>query len=62
LATLHPKRFQNSSPKGLIPIDANFAEITWQAMILRASNRSLLCGGVIVRRNAVLTAAHCVEG
>ncbi|XP_060533201.1 serine protease filzig isoform X2 [Cylas formicarius] len=56
------KRNYNTSPSGRSQIDANFAEIPWQAMILRQSNRSLLCGGVIIRRNAVLTAAHCVQG
>lgn len=43
-------------------MNANFAEIPWQAMILRDSNRSLLCGGIIIRRDAVLTTAHCVDG
>ncbi|XP_030755117.1 uncharacterized protein LOC115881677 isoform X3 [Sitophilus oryzae] len=52
----------NSNPPGPGPIDADFAEIPWQAMILRDSNRSLLCGGVIIRPNAVLTSAACVEG
>ncbi|CAH1985849.1 unnamed protein product [Acanthoscelides obtectus] len=52
----------DTSPKGESPLDANFAEYPWQAMILRDSNRSLLCGGVIIRDNAILTSAHCVEG
>lgn len=53
---------QDTKPLGPEPLNANFAEIPWQAMILRDSNRSLLCGGVIIRRDAVLTTAHCVDG
>jgi hypothetical protein len=56
------QRHRDTSPPGPGPLDVNFAEIPWQAMVLRDTNRSLLCGGVIVRRDAVLTAAHCVEG
>lgn len=55
-------RSQGGYPKGQSPIDVDFAEIPWQAMVLRDSNRSLLCGGAIIRKDAVLTAASCVEG
>ncbi|KAF5291790.1 hypothetical protein FQA39_LY14278 [Lamprigera yunnana] len=54
-------RNPNSTPRGR-GLEVNFAEIPWQAMVLRDTNRSLLCGGVIVKTNVVLTAAHCVEG
>lgn len=55
-------RNYNTQPKGPTPLNMNFAEIPWQAMILRESNRSLLCGGAIIKKNAVLTTASCVEG
>ncbi|XP_065166827.1 uncharacterized protein scaf isoform X2 [Atheta coriaria] len=55
-------RHFDAQPRGPGALDANFAEIPWQAMILRDSNRSLLCGGAIIRKNAVITSAHCVEG
>lgn len=60
LKLVFPK--QGGAPRGQGPIDVDFAEIPWQAMILRQANKSLLCGGVIIRRDAVLTAASCVEG
>ncbi|KAF5283999.1 hypothetical protein FQR65_LT13633 [Abscondita terminalis] len=54
-------RHTQTIPRGQ-GLEVNFAEIPWQAMVLRDSNRSLLCGGVIIKSNVVLTSAHCVEG
>ncbi|XP_017836681.1 inactive serine protease scarface [Drosophila busckii] len=55
----HNKR---TSPKGIKDIDANFAEIPWQAMIARESSKTLLCGGAIIGDEFVLTSASCVQG
>lgn len=53
---------QNAFPKGAGPYDASFGEFPWQAMILKESTKSLLCGGAIIQADTVLTAAHCVQG
>lgn len=52
----------NTSPKGPSSIYANFAEFPWQAMILKESTKSLLCGGVIVQKDLVVTSGDCVQG
>lgn len=52
----------NTEPRGPLPINANFAEFPWQAMILKESTKSLLCGGVIIHKNFVLTTGTCVAG
>lgn len=52
----------NTFPRGPLPSNANFAEFPWQAMILRESTKSLLCGGIILKTNFVLTAGDCVAG
>lgn len=53
---------QNAFPKGQGPYDAAFGEFPWQAMILKESTKSLLCGGAIIQADTVLTAANCVQG
>ncbi|XP_035719216.1 uncharacterized protein LOC118440384 isoform X1 [Vespa mandarinia] len=40
----------------------SFGEIPWQAMILSNKHRSILCSGVIITPNIVLTTAYCVNG
>ncbi|KAK2582963.1 hypothetical protein KPH14_009019 [Odynerus spinipes] len=40
----------------------SFGEIPWQAMILSNEYRTILCSGVIVAPNIVLTTAYCVNG
>ena len=52
---------QNTKPQGIKDIDANFAEIPWQAMVLKDSSKSLLCGGAIIGDAVVLTTASCVQ-
>ncbi|XP_076750260.1 inactive serine protease scarface [Xylocopa sonorina] len=38
-----------------------FAEIPWQAMVLQSKERKILCSGVLVSTQDVLTAANCVN-
>lgn len=54
--------FQQAQPRGQGPTDAGFGEFPWQAMVLRESTKSILCGGAIVEGNLVATAASCVDG
>lgn len=48
--------------EGLSPEDVAFGEIPWQVMILSNSEKKLLCGGVLVAPNAIVTTASCVHG
>lgn len=52
---------QNAIPQGVGPFDAAFGEFPWQAMVLKESTKSLLCGGAIIQADTVLTAANCVQ-
>ncbi|EDW01151.1 inactive serine protease scarface [Drosophila grimshawi] len=62
LAGVCATRNTRTKPTGVKEIDANFAEIPWQAMILRESSKTLLCGGAIIGDEFVITTASCVNG
>jgi len=49
-------------PRGYAQNEAAFGEFPWQAMILRESTKSILCGGAVIEKNLVATAASCVDG
>lgn len=55
-------RDQTGLPRGTAPNEAAFGEFPWQAMILRESTKTILCGGAIIEPTLVATAAHCVDG
>uniref|UniRef100_A0A1A9WYS8 Lectizyme n=1 Tax=Glossina brevipalpis TaxID=37001 RepID=A0A1A9WYS8_9MUSC len=61
LAGVCAQRNTNTKPRGVRDIDASFAEIAWQAMILKESTKMLLCGGAIIGDAVVLTTASCVR-
>lgn len=55
-------RNKNTKPQGVTEEDTSFAEIPWQAMVLKESTKSLLCGGAIIGYGMVLTTASCLAG
>lgn len=62
LAGVCATRNKRTKPTGVKDLDANFAEIPWQAMILRESSKTLICGGAIIGDQFVLSSASCVNG
>lgn len=49
-----------SEPEIVGGSDATQGEFPWQAMLLNGRNQSFTCGGTLVARDWVVTAAHCL--
>ncbi|XP_024086335.1 glutenin, high molecular weight subunit PW212-like isoform X2 [Cimex lectularius] len=49
-------------PYSALTYTTGFGEFPWHVVILSSGNRSALCSGAIIAPNAVLTAAHCIDG